>query len=258
LIKSDIPSYINVIVSTVNNSACGISEVIASQNIYYMCFVGPQRFEYTPSLRIVDALQNIAVKAPSESSLPVIVGAIIGGAIIVSGSILLAYLFRRTSPVISSAKLAVEEKRLVVMNPLNSLKESPAVLPPVYIIPPPPPVVSHILPVNRSRRSLSDISKGTFKPLGISEIVTRPTSISISANIPLSDPLPKTNRVEISTERKPFHELLSGRWLKPEPIPEKPQKAELVRRVSIAEFKPQTTRKGLNNNDVNTNTKWTN
>jgi hypothetical protein len=285
LVKADIPADMNVIVSTINNGACGISTLgTSSQYNYYMCFVGPQRFSYTPSIRIINALQTTAPPSisKSDSSAPIIAGAVVGGFAVLGASIIAAYVLRRArKPKISNFNFNRPEERehgAVIINPIAPPPPPPE---PEHIQPPPPEEPSFALPpifkvpTFKTSPFTSSVpapppppplpqpaERTTFDPARYGISVNRSARSFSDATKNSFRPLGVADSTSLLNARPPSmsmptdnsaqpNESLSNRWQRTvqqsssELKSTATDKAELVRRISIKELKPVFTRRDI-------------
>ena len=277
-IKADIPYYMNVVVSTSNNQ-CGTTYMSsAARYNYYVCLTGPQPFNYIPSTLVANAAQGVqpaVTPTPtSDNSTVIIVGALIGGMVALGIATLITVHLRRRSK--HTVKLAefnfnrnMDAQRSITINPINRSHQdaeapppppeddiqaktpislfgirthsSPllSTAPPLVVPPPPPPPIAlgkeratfdpvKYAATNRSARSVSDAKPHrllTARPINIvqegkEELNTRKASLSVDSAPP---------------EVTPQEPILLGSVAQ--------RKAELVRKLSLREFKPTVARR---------------
>jgi hypothetical protein len=149
IVKGDIPSYMNVAISTTNNQCGPTSMTSTSRYNYYVCFTGPQPFNYIPSTSVSNAALGISSPPSSptltsDNSTIIVVGALISGLVILGVATLVTLHLRRTAR--HRTKVAqfdfnrnLASQSSVMMNPLNHTRQEP-------IPPPPPPDDTVILP----------------------------------------------------------------------------------------------------------------
>jgi hypothetical protein len=149
IVKGDIPSYMNVAISTTNNQ-CGPTYMTSTSRYnYYVCFTGPQPFNYIPSTSVSNAALGISSTPSSptltsDNSTVIVVGALISGLVILGVATLVTLHLRRTAR--HRTKVAefdfnrnLASQSSVMMNPLNHTRQEP-------ITPPPPPDDTVIIP----------------------------------------------------------------------------------------------------------------
>jgi hypothetical protein len=146
IVKGDIPSYMNVAISTTNNQ-CGPTYMTSTSRYnYYVCFTGPQPFNYIPSTSVSNAALGISSTLTSDNSTIIVVGALISGLVILGLATLVTLHLRRTAR--HRTKVAqfdfnrnLASQSSVMMNPLNHTRQEPITPPP-----PPPPDDTVIIP----------------------------------------------------------------------------------------------------------------
>ena len=275
-IKADIPSFMNVVVSTSNNQ-CGTTYMSsASRYNYYVCLTGPQPFNYNPSMSVANAAQGVqpaVTPTPTpDNSTVVIVGALIGGMVALGIATLITVHLRRKSK--HSVKIAefnfnrnMDAQRSITINPINRSHQD-------VEAPPPPPEddTKEKTPSFFGIRTHSSPLLSTAPPL---LVPPPPPPIALGKERATFDPVKyaATNRSARSVSEAKPHRLLTAKEGKegkegkeelntrkaslsvdsapPEVMPQEPvplgsvaqRKAELVRKLSLREFKPTVPRR---------------